>query len=258
MKKTFLYLLSFLFISLAITACNKDSAELTDDLLIKELASAQNLEEVTVNDLPEAAQTFLEENQFDTYVEQALKMKEKGYRCEMGSGDVLYFNESGRNLIFGEDFEFRGPHGHFGPHGPCHHPRRGFGHPLPIEDLSTTITDYIAANYPDSEIKRARINQNDEIFVLLRPFVVLKFDAEGNFIEEVPPFHNCHRPCHRLGMEELPAAISDYITTNFPDAEFKAACERPVRLIVFMHTENGRLLLVFNKETGELLFQRGE
>lgn len=257
MKKRFLYLLSFLVIGLAITACNKGVEEVTDDFLIKELSAAQNMEEVAVTDLPESVQTYLEENQFDTYVERALNLKNKGYRCEMGSGDVLYFNEEGRILVFGEDFEFRGPHGHFGPHGPCHHPRRGFGHRLPIEELPTAITDYIAENYPDSEIKKARITQNGNIFVALRPFIVLKFDADGNFVEEVSPLHNCHRPCNRLEMEELPAVVSEYISTNFPDAEFKAACDRGERIAVFMRTEGGRLILVFNAETGELLFQRG-
>lgn len=257
MKKTILYFLAFLAIGTAFTACNKNAEDLTDDAIIKALTTTQGLVEADVADLPEAAQTYIEENQFDTYVEQVMKSENKGFRCEMGSGDVLFFNEAGRNLVFGENFGFGGPHGHFGPHGPCHRPRRGFGEPLPIEDLSATITDYITENYPDSEIKRARINQDGEVLVKLVPFLVLKFDADGNFIEELSPLHNCFRPCHRLAMEELPATISEYITTNFPDAEFKAACERGPRIVVFMRTADGRLILVFNAETGELLFQRG-
>ncbi len=257
MKKTILYFFAFLVIGTAFTACNKDTENLTDDAIIKALTLTQGLEEVDVADLPADAQTYLDENQFDTYVEKVMKAPEKGFRCEMGSGDVLFFNEAGRHLVFGENFEFGGPNGHFGPHGPCHRPHRGFGEPLAIEDLSAAITDYITENYPDSEIKRARINQDGEVLVKLMPFTILKFDADGNFIEELTPLHNCHRPCNRLAFDELPAVISEYITTNFPEAEFKVACHRGPRIAVFMRTPEGRLILVFNAETGELLFRRG-
>lgn len=55
-----------------------------------------------------------------------------------------------------------------------------------LEELPTAIEEYLAANYPDNEVLRARTGtRNDvtEIHVLVEDVGVLIFDAEGNFVE---------------------------------------------------------------------------
>jgi hypothetical protein len=78
----------------------------------------------------------------------------------------------------------------------------------------------------------------------------------GNFLEERTLLFHCLRHCQRVQYEELSVEITTYIEENYADAEFKVACERPLRTYAFFRTEEGRLILVFNTETGEFLFSR--
>lgn len=254
MKRLFFFLITSVALSMAFVSCQKDLEELTDDELIQEIAFAENAESIDPADLPLTIKEYVDDYFFDTYVEEAFQVAERGYECQFGNGDIAYFNRNGQPLMFRGPFGNNGPFGQHGPHGPCW-PGHHWGELVDVEDLPVTITDYITENYPDSEIRRAKL-RGERYIVLVEGPVVLVFDIDGNFIEERNILFHCLRHCQRIEFEELSDVIATYVTDNYADAEFKAACERPVRTYVFMRTEEGRLILVFNTETGEFLFSR--
>lgn len=240
-------------LGMAIISCEKESV-LTDEALIEEIAFSANRESIAPDVLPAEITAELTEANFDTYVETAFYLRERGYEINLGNGENLFFTPEGRLLEFRGTLRPNGPFGPDGPHGPCHRP--GFGRPVRIDSLPQAITDYIAANYPDGNILRA-MSRGGNYFVLVSGRIVLSFDSEGNFLGEHSPFTHCTRACREVvAQNELPAAASAYITTNFPDAVFRMGCARDGRIHVLLVTADGRVLLVFD-EAGNLLFQRG-
>ncbi|MGB1241275.1 MAG: PepSY-like domain-containing protein [Chitinophagales bacterium] len=55
---------------------------------------------------------------------------------------------------------------------------------IPVEELPSLITDYIAANYPTAVILEAEQEDDGEYEVTLDNGLEIKFDADGNFLEE--------------------------------------------------------------------------
>ena len=255
MKKLFLFALPALVLSLAFVSCNRDNDDMTDDALITEIALATNAQSIEPTNLPTSIKTYADDYFFDTYIEEAFEVAKKGFELRFGDESVAFFNRDGRALVFRGPTASGGPFGQHGPHGPCHRRGRHWGELVDIVDLPDAITTYISENYPDNEIKRAKL-RNDNYFVAVDVPVVLKFDNEGNFIEELTPLHNCNRPCNSVEYEALASEITDYITENYPDAEFKKACERGDKTIIFLLGEESRIILGFNNETGELIFSR--
>lgn len=251
MKKQFLMAISLFSLGLALVSCNKNEGLITDDELIRDIVLAENRVSVQPADLPVEISEYVELNQFDTYIEEAALAPETGYELLMGTGENLYFNLEGNIL------EFRGPgDGNFGPngpHGPCFIRGRGFGRPIRIADLPAVVVDYISTNYPDDTIQRAKA-RNGFLFVKLNGPVVLLFDNQGNFVEELSPIRHCLE-CRPVRNVELPAPITEYISVNFPDAELKGACRRGGRIAVFLLNDGERQILVFDPD-GNLLFQR--
>lgn len=253
MKKLFWVLAIALPLGALMIACEKESL-LSDEALIEEIAFSSSRVSVAPEALPAEVTAQLTESSFDTYVETAFFLEERGYEVNLGNGENLFFNIEGRCLEFRTTVRPHGPFGPNGPHGPCHRP--GFGRPVRIDSLLPAIVDYVAANYPDGEILRA-MTRGGNFYVLISGRIVLSFDSEGNFIEEHSPFAHCERPCREVvTADELPDAIATYISTNFPDATFRRGCARDGRIMVLLTTADGRVLLVFD-EAGNLLFQRG-
>ena len=252
MKRLFFIALPVLLLSLTFSACNREITDITDGDLIKEILLSESATSIEPADLPTEVKNYVDDYFFDTYVEEAFQVVDKGFELRFGDDDVAFFNRNGRPLMFDGPLGTFGPHG---PHGPCHRRGHRWGDLIAVEDLPVAITDYIAENYPDNEIKRAKL-RNDNYFVAVDVPVILKFDSDGNFIEELSPLHNCHRPCNRILAEDLSDPIAAYIAENYPAAEFKRACERGDKTVVFLLGEEGRIILGFNTETGELLFSR--
>jgi hypothetical protein len=251
MKKLIFAASAIVVFSLLLVSCQKEETA-TDETTIQDIALSTERVSIEPAELPTSINSYLQDYFFDTYVEEAFVVEGRGYECDMGSGDILFFNREGRIL------EFRNPNGPFGPdgpHGPCHRRGRGFGEPVAIADLPAAIGTYVADNYPGSEMLRAKV-KDDEYYVAISGFLILKFDSEGTFIEELTPIHNCLRRCNPLALDELPGTASGYIAENFADAEFRRACQRRGRIVVFMLGDEGRIILIFDAE-GNFLFQRG-
>ncbi|MCF0058265.1 hypothetical protein [Dyadobacter sp. CY356] len=96
-----------------------------------------------------------------------------------------------------------------------------------VADLSTAITTYISTTYPSSTIKFAATDQSGKIVVtiLLADGTTPKgliFNADGTFKEELKHFEHKAK-LTEVGVADLPATITSYITTTYAGAEIKKA-----------------------------------
>jgi len=292
MKRIRIFLMAVLSVSLLLTACQNDFDFSSDEKLIDQIAESKSKKTVDAEDLPTAIVEEIKACYFETYVTEASKVDKKGYEIKLGSGEKIYFNMSNEMLIskelitecgtrprmqkdcpFGEEGKGNGKpgghgqgmggghggHGGHGGDGTCdslgngNHPHPPHGDTLAIDQLPQAIIDYIAANYPDDEIFKAKLLPDAYIIKLTSP-KLLKFDLEGNFVEELPFIpHHCHGI--PIAIEDLPEVISTYITTNYPNAEIKQAFEHPDRIEVRLLNDGVRTLLMFDKD-GNFLFVR--
>lgn len=226
-----------------LSSCNKEEALSTDDALIEEIATSTDKVNVEPTALPIQTRTYIEDSFFESYVESAAVVADKGYEIVLANEDVLYCNRDGEAL-----HARNRRHGR--PHrpGPC-----GQGEPLATTDLPASVTAYITENYPDAEIRRAKTKDGNYL-VKVTGHLILIFDSEGTFVSEAPMFRFCRG--ERIASEDLSAVIVSYITANYPDAEIKVAVEIRNKIAVGILTDDGRKILVFDLD-GNFLFERG-
>lgn len=91
------------------------------------------------------------------------------------------------------------------------------------EDLPATVTDYITANYAGSTIERAGTNDAGTYIVKIMKedgtYAGLAFDADGSFLAE-----KTHKSKGTsVAAEDLPAAITDYIASDYAGATLHKA-----------------------------------
>lgn len=227
--------LSFLFaIAVLISSCSLIESIGTD--LIDEIQNATTVE-VAADQLPEDAQSYLDENHFDTYIDVVNFAEGLGYHVELGTGENVFFNEDGEKL---EKEGKRGRKGHRGHKGKDLEP-------IEISDLSSTITDYVANNYPDATIVRAKTDEEGNIYVGLDSHIILEFDAEGNFVGEFE--HHRRGKGEKIDLSELPTVITDYITENYPNSELKVAFKKEDGYGVGIVTsDDERKVLIFDAD----------
>lgn len=251
MKNLLFLLTAIVGLSLFTISCNKDAGVSEDMELIQQIVESENRLTVEPSELPTTIKTNVDETYFETYIENAVAARGLGYEIELGNGETIYFSERGEGLVSRRGFR----HGH----GPCGRGHRGT--PVALADLPTSITDYIAANYPDAETKRAKTNNhNGNYFVLIKTDdgrVVLKFDADGNFIEEVSCIHHGCGGITPVDIADLPITITDYITANYPDADIQKAGQKTNsgNYGVVLNINGDRVIVVFD-EDGNFLFER--
>ncbi|MFT4735517.1 MAG: hypothetical protein ACI9DJ_002596 [Algoriphagus sp.] len=93
-----------------------------------------------------------------------------------------------------------------------------------VDELSAAITDYITANYAGASIKRAGTSVEKGIYAVAikkadETFAGIIFDLEGNFVKE-----KTRGPKGTaVAAEDLPSAITDYITANYDGASISKA-----------------------------------
>ncbi|MFY0606247.1 MAG: PepSY-like domain-containing protein [Cyclobacteriaceae bacterium] len=129
--------------------------------------------EITIDELPEASAAYLADNYADSTIRKILKVtledESNLYLALVAQVGAVVFDSEG-NFV-----EIR------------NRSKACFNfEQVAIEDLSEAITSYIAENYPDAVVLRARqgtIKEVPQIHVLLESIGVLIFDAEGNFLK---------------------------------------------------------------------------
>ena len=168
-------------------------------------------QEVAVSDLPQSILDFIAEEYDGKTAREAWLTDEGEYVVVMGRQLYLIFDNDGN---FVEEYNER--------------EHRGDRDPIDVSELPQSVLDYLAANYPDAEIKKAFTNEDGEYIVKLDNRMVVIFDANGNFVDEFEKKRRRHRghfleDWSRIDASELPQAIIEYIATNHADAEILIA-----------------------------------
>ncbi len=252
MKKTSWLMLFLAFAGVIFVACEKESDTQTcDNELIMEIALSDARIMIEPEDLPGIILDFVNERYFDTYIDLAFRVPAYGYELNLGSGENLFFDTQGRELVFRGPQDRNGPFGENGPHGNCRRVYDLPGDPVRPTALPSLIQRYIQANYTDSNIRLAKFNGRFYVVALDVP-IVLRFDRAGNFVEEVLPIIECDQPCRPIRGADLPEQARRLIANRLPDAQFHSACIRSGTIVVMMIQDRSRIILVFDRE-GNLL-----
>ncbi|MEO0553193.1 MAG: PepSY-like domain-containing protein [Bacteroidota bacterium] len=187
--------------------------------------------EIDAEELPESAQVFIEDSFTGEVVTEAFSITGANtqYEAVLTNDINLVFDAAGNLEAFGEDVSYiecgGRPGGRFGRwpggfnHGNDSTQRAQFTE-LTIDELPTAVTDYINANYAENEVLKILLIETDETseyHVLIEDVGAVVFDDEGSFVEV-----NEGRDCANFessSLEELPAAIEEYLAANYPDNE---------------------------------------
>lgn len=242
MKKLIFVFLSVLTIS-AFTSCDKSANEnLSTETIVEEISNSTDKQNIEPDELPQTTKAFIEEEHFETYVESVAYVDGLGYEITMGTEDVEYFDKDGEVLRHRDRLRQC-----FRP-GPC-----GGGQLLEIDDLPEGVVEYINENYPDQEIRRAKLKGDRYLVAITGPTVVV-FSGEGEFLNEFPLFRFCFG--HRIDLVDLPEVITAYINENYPGVEIKIAFRARGKIIVGVLTPDGERKIIVFTQDGVFIFDR--
>lgn len=245
--------LGLAFVVFAFFSCNKDAfTSSTDDTLsslgLESRGPGAHGTPISVDSLPASILEYIIANYPDSVtIVRAAVTDEGNYAVLLSNHVVVVFDADGNfveEIILTEG----------GHHGGGHHGGSGHhGTPIDIDSLSSVITDYINANYPDTlEILHAGISPDGNTVVVLSNHVVVVFDADGNFIEEIvltghPGGHGDHGDHGTpVDTDSLSSVITDYISANYPDAEIlHAGINADGNTVVVL---SGHIALVFDAD----------
>lgn len=202
MKKSILVLLALAVVGF-MTSCEKS---LEEDFNVSDIQSGSitnNSSDDSLEVIPPAIQTYIDTNYPGLIIVKAEVETDPAnpavaFEVELNDGTDVYFDIDG-NFLFDE-----APSGSGGGGG-------GSGTNIPIASLPTIITDYVTLNYPDAIITEAKVQDNGVYKVELNNGLELYFDASGNFLALDTDDDN-------ISIASLPAAITNYVAANYPDA----------------------------------------
>ncbi|MEZ4776306.1 MAG: PepSY-like domain-containing protein [Bacteroidia bacterium] len=101
-----------------------------------------------------------------------------------------------------------------------------------VEDLPSTIIEYVDLNYPNATIQRAW-RDNDGYEIRLSNGREINFDLDGIMIYEEDDYYDS------VSLNNLPPAISQYLSSNYPGTPLIA---------VFMDDDEYKVLLASGHE----------
>lgn len=235
MNKLALYLFAGL-LTLGVAACKKDAVsdfqQRDDEALVAAIANDQGKPETDPSTLPAEILDYIGQNHFDSYIDAAYFADGKGYEVVLATEERVFFNLNRRILAHRLNDRI----------GPCG--RVMGGRLIPLDELRPAIVDYVATNYPDAQILRAK-RQGDRVILLLRGHIVLVFTGDGVF--EVDGLHwvDC-RPCAPADAVDIPANVVTMIENRIPGGEIKRVCRRGGRIVVGVFGGDHRHILVFD------------
>ncbi len=240
MKRMLFFALSGWLI--ASLGCKKDSIS-ADDTLVQEIAFSTQKVEIPPAELPATMLEYIDENHFETYIETAYMVPDRGYEAILGDESLVYCDRHGRVLRPHRDRFRRGPCGH--------------GEAIGVDELPANIVTYVEENYPDATILRAKqMDNGNYILKISEPRYILIFSADGSFIEATVLFYHCRPLGVPMDIANLPEAITEYVSENYPGSEILVAFHKHNGLFVLgVLTTEGRKIMVFDAD-GNLLFVR--
>ncbi|MEZ4885750.1 MAG: PepSY-like domain-containing protein [Chitinophagales bacterium] len=212
MKNIIFFVLSIVCVGF-MTSCDKEEVLSATDETVEQIIVSSNKTTLEDADIPIEITNYVAAKFPNNWIEQARLASGLGYEVWLDDYSEVFFSTDGEFLREGAP---RGKHG-----------RRGnFGELIALEDLPTTITDYVTANYSDATIERARLGDRGYL-VGLDTGVSLLFDTEGNFEGERTCGGGDGDRGHNVAIEDLPSAITDYIAANYPDTAIERAKTYP-------------------------------
>jgi hypothetical protein len=266
MKRFKFYLLTVFSLCVIFSSCTSEFDYSEDETLIEEIQTSTQKTSVSVESLPNGITSELDECYFETYIDEVLKVQNKGYEIKLGDGEYVYYNMEQymlqsrmRHRECGDTeraeiqnhkrkmFQF----GNRKENGESNQPSHG--DTITATDLPENVTNYISTNYPDEQIVRAKIAEDFYIVKLTSPNV-LKFDMDGNYVDKVLFIHNYCQGTS-ITFENIPVVISEYISTNYPTSVIKEAMQHVEKYEIRLIDGENRILLMFDIE-GNFLFER--
>ena len=228
MKKLSLFAL---VLTMTFASCGKLDMDLIDSIV----SAAKT--KISADELPADAIATLNNDYFDTYIDEAFMADGLGFQVNLSNGLEVFFDKNGDSL-----------NGEGKKKGKKKGKGCDKGEKIDTTDLPDAVKTYIATNYPDVTIERAKINHNDQYMVKVTGDLILVFDTDGNFIEE-HEFMNRHGfDGSQIDIATLPTLITDYVTANYTNATIKVAFQKEDKYFVGLTTDSGKKMLIFDSE----------
>jgi len=167
-------------------------------------------DDIDPEDLPQTILDYIAENYPDTGIDEA-ELDDDGYEIELENGVELYFDLDGNFLGIDDDSE---------DDDDDSDDEGDDDDEVDPSQLPQTILDYLAANYPNVGIDEAELD-DDGYEIELENGVELYFDLDGNFLgsdDDDEDEGSEDDDDDLIPADELPQAILDYLTENYPDA----------------------------------------
>ena len=204
-----------LFVLAGVSACKKDQT---------------TTQSTTVASLPLKATTYIDSYYPDASIDYvvAITNPTARYIVTLNTTEQLAFTRDGSFLGNGEGYQDDhhggdtlcgdtthhegGGHRGGGHHGGGHH--GGPGHGIPLDSLSAAITGYITANFPGYTIRHAELDTLCPDGAVIEVMLGMQgaepkkavFDAGNNYLLWAK----------RIRYADVPQAVKDYITANYP------------------------------------------
>lgn len=253
--------LALLGLMATVWSCEKDHSSSSENVAIS-IAEATDKLAVDVAELPAEITSYVGSSFAPFAIEEAWYVADAGYEIAL---------EDGRLVYFGEDNTFLGRGPRHGARG-CMH-----GDTLALDSLPAAIGEYVAANYPDATIQTAVSKRGGTVFAVeLSDGTTLLFDAEGAYLracgegtggpghgpsdtlhqDSFPHGHGHSDSLHQdsthqmsctsgtaVELDSLPAAIGEYVASNYPDLTIASAVSKRNGAILAVELSDGVVLI---------------
>ncbi len=186
----------------AIYACsnNDDNGDASPEVDLTAIAFTAD-SHVNTSALPQPVLDYISEKYPDQTIVEAEIEDNNNYEVQLSSGLELIFDAEGNFLGIDDDGEddFGDEH-------------------LDIASLPQAIKDFLNTYYAGVGIDEAERENNGHIKIELDNDVELIFDTDGNFLGQAEDENgNEDENDEDIEIADLPQAIRDYISTNYPD-----------------------------------------
>lgn len=122
-----------------------------------------------------------------------------------------------------------------------------------LDSLPQAIKDHMAANYAAATAEEAWFDTTEELYyALLDTDVLLVYDKDGNFVEELDEDDwddedEEDEDFEEVKIEDLPQVIKDYLVTNYADNTIEGAYWDATEELYYIELD-GDLYVVFDKD----------
>ncbi|NJW53079.1 PepSY-like domain-containing protein [Salinimicrobium oceani] len=193
---------SLILVSLLVfSSCsNDDDGGETGGEVDLNLTAARSDNHVNTAALPQAILDYITTNYPNNTIWKAEIEDNNNYEVELNDETELIFDQQGNFLGIDDDDD-----DDFGDED------------VAAGDLPAAVRDFISTYFPNATVEEAERENNGNYEVELSNDVELIFDADGNFLGRAEDDDNDDRDDEDIAIDDLPQAVRDYITANYPD-----------------------------------------